>query len=135
MGDFHVKKIILPSGKAVEIVYFHAEPGVMEATPDERLDEIALELCPECSCDLVQPSEWHEVDPGRWEIERACPNCAWQSTGVHGEEEVERYDSILNEGTDELIELLDELSSENMAAEIDRFVIAINEGHIQPMDF
>ena len=33
MGDFHVKKIILPSGKAVEIVYFHQEPGAeAEAT-------------------------------------------------------------------------------------------------------
>ena len=33
MGDFHIKKIILPSGKAVEIVYFHQEPGAeVEAT-------------------------------------------------------------------------------------------------------
>lgn len=135
MGDFHVKKIILPSGKSVEIVYFHAEPGVMEATPDEPLDSMALELCGECESDLMQPSEWHELDPGRWEIARSCPNCGWSTAGVHGEDEVERYDVMLNEGTDEMIELLDELAHENMAAEIDRFVAALNDGHIQPMDF
>ena len=28
MSDYHVKKIILPSGKAVQIVYFHPEDAL-----------------------------------------------------------------------------------------------------------
>ena len=40
MGDFHIKKIILPSGKSVEIVYFHAEEALPHET-DGTVDAFA----------------------------------------------------------------------------------------------
>ena len=135
MGDFHVKKIILPSGKAVEIVYFNSEPGVMEATPDEPLNTVALDMCPDCTSEFVQPTEWFELDPGRWQIDRLCPNCGWESSDVHSEAEVEQYDIALSDGADQMVETLDELQHENMEREIEEFVTALEAGHIQPMDF
>ncbi len=134
MSDFQVKRIILPSGKAVEIVYLQSAPGA-PASSEENLVAAALELCPECDGELVHPTAWHELSPGRWEIERRCPECEWESTGVHGEADVQRYDALLNEGTDSLIEHVEQLAHDNMAAEIERFVAALRDDHITPFDF
>ena len=107
MSDFQVKRIILPSGKAVEIVYLQSAPGATVSN-DETMVAAALELCPECE---------------------------WESTGVHGEADVQRYDALLNEGTDALIEHVEQLAHDNMAAEIERFVAALRDDHITPFDF
>jgi hypothetical protein len=63
------------------------------------------------------------------------PECEWESTGVHGEADVQRYDALLNEGTDSLIEHVEQLAHDNMAAEIERFVAALRDDHITPFDF
>lgn len=138
MGDFHVKKIILPSGKAVEIVYFHQEPGVeADATTTTTTGEepLGLELCPECGGDQVYPTDWREAEGDRWELERRCPNCEWTERAEHDQDTVERYDTVLNGGTDALIETLERVTRENMEAEIERFVAALEHGHIEPFDF
>ena len=86
MGDFRVKKIILPSGKAVEIVYFHAEDGAggYVAAGTEELAELApvsgLECCGGCAGDLVHPVDWRETADDRWELELRCPIAAGRST-------------------------------------------------------
>jgi hypothetical protein len=141
MGDFHVKKIILPSGKAVEIVYFHAEPSIdpsVQAVERDARGEAApaaLEQCPDCSCDMVFPIDWREADGDRWELERRCPNCEWGERAVYEQAEVERYDAVLNGGTDVLIDQLERVTRENMEDEIERFVKALDQGHIEPFDF
>ena len=48
---------------------------------------------------------------------------------------VERFDCILNEGTDALIGTLEEVARDNMAEEIDRFVAALESDAILPFDF
>jgi hypothetical protein len=144
MGDFHVKKIILPSGKAVEIVYFHAEAE--QETPGEPAQATAeagqpstppasLECCPSCASGLVYPVDWREVDEQRWELELRCPNCEWSARSTHSQAEVEAYDEVLNQGTDVLIEALETVTRENMEADIERFVQALESGLIQPLDF
>ncbi len=43
MGEYHVKRIVLPSGKTVEIVYYQAdggEPIITEAREVERYDDV-----------------------------------------------------------------------------------------------
>jgi hypothetical protein len=135
MSDFQVKRIILPSGKAVEIVYLQSAPAGAASEDEALAPTAALELCPECESELVHPLAWHELSPGRWEIERRCPDCEWASTGVHGEADVQRYDALLNEGTDTLIERVEQLAHDNMAAEIERFVAALRDDHITPFDF
>jgi len=141
MGDFHVKKIILPSGKAVEIVYFHAEPAIeaavqaAECGPSADETSIRLEICPTCRGELTYPTDWREAEGDRWELELRCPNCEWSDRGVWDQADVERYDAILNAGTDSLIESLERITRENMEAEIERFVDALEHGHIEPFDF
>ena len=131
MGDFHIKKIILPSGKSVEIVYFHAEEAMLE------VDDAAvnLESCPECAGELVYPVSWRETEGDSWEIELRCPNCEWEERGIFRHSDVERFDEVLNHGTDRLIDDLEHLTKANMEADIDRFVEALRTDAIMPMDF
>jgi hypothetical protein len=134
MGDFQVKKIILPSGKAVEIVYFHAEPTVDSGTAATAPGR-GLEMCPDCSSELVYPTDWHEAVSGNWELELRCPECEWCDRAEYDQTTVERYDSALNDATDQLIDSLETLTRENMEAEIERFVSALSADHIVPFDF
>jgi hypothetical protein len=134
MGDFQVKKIILPSGKAVEIVYFHAEP-VVDTLPASAVSGRGLETCPDCASALVYPIDWHEAASGNWELELRCPECEWSDRAEYDQGTVERYDGVLNDATDQLIDSLETLTRENMEAEIDRFVRALSADHIVPFDF
>jgi hypothetical protein len=133
MGDFQVKKIILPSGKAVEIVYFHAETST--ETVASTAPEHGLENCPDCASDLVYPTDWHEALSGNWELELRCPECEWCDRAEYDQGTVERYDGALNDATDQLIDSLETLTRENMEAEIERFVTALAADHIVPFDF
>lgn len=130
MGDFHIKKIILPSGKSVEIVYFHAEDALTEEE-----GTVNLEICPECNGGLVYPVSWRETEDDCWEIELRCPNCEWAERGIYRHTDVERFDEVLNRGTDRLIDDLEGLTRANMEADIDRFVDALNSDAITPFDF
>lgn len=132
MGDFHIKKIILPSGKSVEIVYFHAEDA---ATEDVSTPAVDLETCPECDSGLVYPVSWRETEDDCWEIELRCPNCEWCERGIHRHQDVERFDEVLNRGTDRLIDDLEHLTRANMEADIERFVDALGADLITPFDF
>jgi hypothetical protein len=134
MGDFQVKKIILPSGKAVEIVYFHAEP-IVDTAPPSAAPGHGLEVCPDCASELVYPTDWHEAVSGNWELELRCPECEWSDRAEYDQGTVERYDGALNDATDQLIESLEQLTRENMEAEIERFVSALSADHIVPFDF
>jgi hypothetical protein len=134
MGDFQVKKIILPSGKAVEIVYFHAEPTDDSGAPSSS-PEHGLEVCPDCAGTLVYPTDWHEALSGNWELELRCPECEWGDRAEYDQSTVERYDGSLNDATDQLIDSLEQLTRENMEAEIERFVDALSADHIVPFDF
>ena len=145
MGDFHIRRIILPSGKAVEIVYFDAEgvgdDEVARRTLAEGLhapeaDGIYnLEQCRCCSSRLVYPVDWREGPHGRWELELRCPNCEWGVRDLYPQDAVEQFDEILNQATDDVIEALQQMARDNMAEEIERFVAALAEDHILPMDF
>jgi hypothetical protein len=142
MGDFHVKKIILPSGKAVEIVYFQAEG---ERGDDETLSSAVaaaaaplapgLEHCDGCGSDLVYPTDWKEAEAERWELELRCPNCGDVRRGTYAQDAVERFDATLNDGTEVLIDLLERAQRENMEEDVERFVAALHAGHIEPFDF
>ena len=115
MGEFHIKRIVLPSGKTVEIVYYQASdgerPGATELRDIEAGAELhvrRLELCGACGGERVHPTEWNEV---------------------------ERFDDVLNDATDRLIEELDRVTRENMNEAVDRFRSALESDGIVPFDF
>ena len=132
--NHRVKRVALPSGKTIEVVYFDDAAARDEVHEPAEATQL-LHMCPECDADLVYPTQWSEVDRSRWEVALRCPNCEWFHTGVYEQDTVERFDEELDRGTDNLVDDLKRLIRANMEEEIDRFSRALVENHILPEDF
>jgi hypothetical protein len=138
----HVRRVILPSGKTIEVVYFEDQGSVPHGAPvpangvpvpgEERID---LHVCVGCDSELVYPVEWDEAGSTHWEVTLRCPNCETRSTGIHAQETVERFDEELDRGTEALVRDLRRLMAANMEDEIERFVHALEHDFLLPEDF
>ena len=131
----YVRRVVLPSGRAIEVVYFETlagEPAAAIPAPAPNRD---LHLCPECDRDLVYPVEWEETSPTHWEVLLRCPNCEWSEVDTFDQDTVDRFDEQLDIGTEILIRDLRRLQQANMEHEIDVFVRALDAGAILPEDF
>ncbi|MEQ8833718.1 MAG: hypothetical protein RIB67_04655 [Miltoncostaeaceae bacterium] len=146
MSDYRSRKIHLPGGREIEIVYIGeaaaaaAEPDaedIMLAAALSALDDPLPELwmCPGCGSDLVHPRTMHDDGDGAWAIERWCPACDWEDEGVFDQEQVEHFHDALDEGTEELLTALHTMARLNMEDDVERLVHALRRGLIQPMDF
>jgi hypothetical protein len=150
MKGYRTKKIALPGGKVIEIVYFSEPDGEptgagvetdLDAT-DPVFDELLVEdealdlhVCPSCESDLVYPVGWEERAGDSWRIERRCPNCEWRHVGEFTQDEVELFDDALNDGTEDLLVNLRNFARANMEADVERLIEAIQLDRIEPMDF
>jgi hypothetical protein len=131
----YVRRVVLPSGRAIEVVYF--ETLAAEAAPvvPAKGPLRDLHVCLECDRDLVYPVEWEETSPTHWEVLLRCPNCEWSDVDTFDQATVDRFDEQLDIGTEILIRDLKRLQQANMEDECDRFVRAINADAILPEDF
>ena len=138
----YVKRVLLPSGKTIEVVYFRDSglveealqaPRTTDAPPAEPHQE--LHICMECASDLVYPVEWEESGEENWSVLLHCPNCDIYREGVFTQQTVEIFDEELDRGADALARDYKRLMRANMADEIDRFVGALDTGAIVPEDF
>jgi hypothetical protein len=127
----HVRRIVLPSGKTIEIVYFEDLDAPTQAKPDAA----DLHVCVACACELVYPLDWEEAGSQDWEVTVRCPNCEWTGTGVYSQQTVERFDEKLDSGTEAVVRDLRRLTHANMELEIERFVDALDADLIVPEDF
>jgi hypothetical protein len=130
----YVKRVTLPSGKTIEVVYFESarvEAEQPTAAPTHR----DLHICPECRAELVYPTSWEEAGSENWRVSLRCPNCEWAATGVFPQNMVDRFDERLDEGTEQLVTDLKQLMHANMSEEIDRFVVALEAEAVLPEDF
>ncbi len=91
--------------------------------------------CQHCDCDMVYPIDWEQAEGTHWRVTLRCPNCEDVAPGVMDEELIEKFDCLLDRGTDSLVRDLRNLTYANMATEINTFVGALGEGHILPEDF
>jgi hypothetical protein len=128
----HVKRVVLPSGKTIEVVYFN-EPE-QDSGPSPEQDE-ELQFCLDCDSELVYPVEWEEAGPESWTVLLHCPNCEVQREGVFHQDSVERFDETLDSGAEQLASDYRRLVRANMADEVDRFVSALQADAILPEDF
>jgi hypothetical protein len=132
----YVRRVVLPSGRAIEVVYFENQPAHAPqppaGVPSRRLD---LHVCPECEKELVYPVEWEEASPTHWEVQLRCPNCEWLTVGLYDQDTVDRFDEHLDHGTEALVRDLKRLTKANMEEEIERFSSALASDAIWPMDF
>jgi len=138
----YVKRVLLPSGKTIEVVYFRETVPVPEApealhTTDDPPAEAHqdLHMCGECSSDLVYPVQWEESGTENWSVLLHCPNCDVYREGIFTQDTVEVFDEELDRGADALARDYKRLMRSNMAEEIDRFVGALTAGAILPEDF
>lgn len=122
-----VRKIVLPSGKSIEVVRFNEE--------HDALPSAGLHLCPECACDLVQPVAWSEAEGEGWELVLSCPNCWWENEGVFSQDQVEALEEHLDDGLADMLDDLQRLAQANMADQVERFITALHGDHILPEDF
>jgi hypothetical protein len=145
--DHQLKRIVLPSGKTIEVVYFEhpaaappadalapeaaAAPAPAEAPSTDR----PLHVCPGCESNLVYPVQWEEADEAHWQITLRCPNCEHSEDGVFGQEICDGFDDELERGTDALTRDYKRLMTANLAEEIDRFAKALEVDGILPVDF
>lgn len=138
--NHYVRRVVLPSGRAIEVVYFDPQPAPADAAaaapaptaPDTHEE---LHICPECEAGLVYPVEWEEVSGTHWQVELRCPNCEFSHTGTYDQDVVDRFDDELDRGTAALVRDLKRLTRANMEEEIERFVDALESDAIWPMDF
>ena len=130
----YVKRVTLPSGKTIDVVYFESARATNEQ-PGTVSPQQELHVCRECDSELVYPTEWEEAGPENWRVSLRCPNCEWAATGVFPQELVDTFDEILDEGTEQLVTDLKQLMHANMSEEIERFVSALDAGALLPEDF
>ena len=121
-----VRRIVLPSGKSIEVVRFHQ----VEKTAKPGLHE-----CPECASELVQPIEWAEAPQGRWELTLHCPNCDWITEGLFESEQVHQLENKLDDGLADMLRDLRRMTHANMSEEIERSTTALRVDLILPEDF
>jgi hypothetical protein len=129
----YVRRVVLPSGRAIEVVYYDSATTAARIPATEPLYD--LHVCPECERELVYPVEWEEASATHWEVLLRCPNCEWGEVGVYDQATVDRFDEQLDHGTEGLIRDLKRLTRANMEEEIDRFASALSADLILPEDF
>jgi hypothetical protein len=121
-----VRRIVLPSGKSIEVVRFN---------DDDAAATHGLHICPDCRSELVQPVAWAEASGNCWELVLSCPNCRWCVEGIYSQQEVEDLEERLDDGLADLLEDLQRLAQANMADQMDRFIAALHSDQILPEDF
>jgi hypothetical protein len=123
--DHTIRRILLPSGRSIEVVRFHDQPQGLRP----------IHCCPSCRSELVQPLAWAKSTRERWELELECPNCLWSESGLYQREQVEQLEDRLDEGLAALLADLQRLTETNLGEEIERFARALASDAILPEDF
>ena len=134
----HVRRVVLPSGRAIEVVYFDTTltpPTEEAAAPEAERTLEDLHVCPACDRALVYPVDWEEASQTHWEVELRCPNCEWTHVGIYDQDTVDIFDEELDRGTEHLVRDLKRLTRANMEVEVERFAAALAADAIWPMDF
>ena len=138
----YTKRVVLPSGKTIEVVYFKDADEPRAAQPEPQAPEHApaethqdLHVCIECASELVYPVSWDEAGPENWSVLLHCPNCEMYREGVFAQNTVEAFDEELDRGGDALARDYKRLMRANMEEELDRFRRALEAEAILPEDF
>jgi hypothetical protein len=126
--DHSVRRIVLPSGRHIEVVRFY-DTGI------SRPVQPGLHICRQCGSELVQPISWSEAGDDCWELTLECPNCWWSIDGLYDRQQVHELEERLDDGLADMLDDLKRLTHANMADQIDRFVAALESDLVLPEDF
>ena len=91
--------------------------------------------CLDCGQPFMCPLEWDTVGEEHWLIHSRCGECgAWRSE-VLTNAEAKRFDITLARQSEEIARSLARIEREQMTAELDRFVAALDHDLIDATDF
>ena len=76
-----------------------------------------------------------DTDDGRTCSTLRCPNCEWTEIGTYEWDTVRRLDERLDRGERALMADLAALSRANVEEDFERFIAALRDDHVWPMDF
>jgi len=96
---------------------------------------VELHVCPVCTSDLVQPVDWAPAAGKSWLVDLRCPECRWVGEGTYAQEQVDRFDDVLDEGTEAILAELMELTQANMEEYVEAFATALRADAVLPEDF
>lgn len=147
--DQTVRRIVLPSGKTIEVLRVL---DVADLSPDGSVERPlesagpvtdgapAVEtgdphLCPDCTSSLVYPVAWTAAGEERWRVELRCPNCERTESALLDLDVAERFDEELERGAELLTSDLARLTEANMLEDLERFAAALRVDAILPTDF
>ena len=153
MDEYRVELFIFPDGMAIEMIVFDqdneghqpaaarpdscGEPLQAETTspPVPASAETDVNVCPVCRSALVYPTDWQRTGSATWELKLRCPNCETQRAVTLDREGVEQFNRVLYEGSEALAKQAEQLTRLHFEEEAERFVQALDEDQILPMDF
>jgi len=150
MDDYRVELFIFPDGMAIEMIVFDQDQDGAQPHPAAAAErgevataeavscvqgEIDVSVCPVCHSPLVYPTDWQRTGSATWELSLRCPNCETQRTITLDREGVERFNKVLYEGSEALARQSEQLTRLHFEEETERFVRALDEDLILPMDF
>lgn len=94
-----------------------------------------LQTCPLCKSDLVYPVERYQVNDLEWNVLLLCPNCMCKREMVVDRETVRELLKNARVGREHIIRELDGMQKQNMQDEVDKFIEALSQNNILPIDF
>jgi hypothetical protein len=103
--------------------------------PAQAGEKLGLHVCPCCASELVYPTDWEPAPRKRWNVDLRCPECEWLGNGIYAQPVVDRFDEVLDAGTEQLLDDLNLLARANMEEQVERFVAALRANQILPEDF
>ncbi len=151
MDDFKIELFIFPDGTQVEMMVFDRPTAgavrpatsaqvsccaVDQASASPTADEDAdVHVCPVCRSDFVQPVDWRRTGEATWDVRLRCPECEAVRDVALQRPAVERLSRDLYHGAQELAREAQRVGRRNFEDEARRFIIALQRGDIQPLDF
>lgn len=106
-----------------------------QPSPATTAKPVELHVCEDCASELVYPTDWAPADRQGWAVHLRCPECEWRGHGVYAQDVVDRFDAVLDDGSQAILDDLTKLQHSNMEEDIDRFVDALERDLLLPEDF
>jgi hypothetical protein len=94
-----------------------------------------LHVCPSCSSELVHPTQWAPTSGRRWTVHLRCPDCEWTGGGTYPQAVLDRFDEVLDDGTESVLNDLNRLARSNMEDDVESLIAALHADQILPEDF
>jgi hypothetical protein len=110
-------------------------PRNARPTPAHVPASSALEDCPDCGTDFVNPVEWTAIEDHSWWMLLRCAQCEHSREVTVSNSEAERFDEALDSRADPIARAVRKLDLERMAATVETLIVALQRDLIGPADF